>query len=328
MLAVLRGELKSLHPRRDGCHLKALMEVIMYVVTGATGNTGHIVANRLLDAGKKVRVIGRSEERLKPLVARGAEAFVADVTDQAALTRAFTGAEGVYAMIPPDIANPDPRGYQHRVSEALAGAIRQSGVKHVVALSSIGADKESGNGPVAGLHEFENKLNEIPGVNVVELRAGYFMENTLGQAGAIKMMGKTAGPLNGDLKMPLIATRDIGAAAGDLLLKLDFSGKSTRELLGQRDLSYNELTAIIGKAINKPDLKYQQFPNEQIKPVFVQLGMSPAMADLILDMSTGLNSGHMRAQEARTAKNTTPTSFETFVSEQFLPIYQGQASAA
>ncbi|HET6935712.1 MAG TPA: NmrA family NAD(P)-binding protein [Candidatus Angelobacter sp.] len=329
--AGVRGKMparKYLHPEPAAYHLKALMEVIMYVVTGATGNTGNVVANRLLDAGKKVRVIGRSEERLKPFVARGAEAFVADVTDQAALTKAFTGAEGVYAMIPPDIANPDPRGYQQRVSDALAGAIRQSGVKHVVALSSIGADKASGNGPVAGLHEFENKLNEIPGVNVLHLRAGYFMENTLGQAAAIRAMGKMAGPLNGDLKLPLIATRDIGAAVADLLLKLDFSGKSTRELLGQRDLSYNEIAAIIAGAIDKPELKYQQFPHEQIKPVLVQLGMSPAMADLILDMAKGLNSGHMRALETRTAKNTTPTTFETFVKEQFLPLYRGQASAA
>ncbi len=300
----------------------------MYVVTGATGNTGSVVANRLLDAGKKVRVIGRNQEKLKPFVARGAEAFVADLTDQAALTKAFSGAEGVYAMIPPDIANPDPRGYQKRVSDALAGAIRHSGVKQVVALSSVGADKDSGNGPVAGLHEFENKLNQIPGLNVVHLRAGYFMENTLGQPAAIRAMGKMAGPLKGDLKLPLIATGDIGAAAADLLLKLDFTGKSTRELLGQRDLSYDEITAIIAKAIEKPDLKYQLFPSEQIKPVFVKLGMSPAMADLLLDMSAGLNSGHMRALEARTAKNSTPTSYETFVKEQFVPLYRGQASAA
>jgi uncharacterized protein YbjT (DUF2867 family) len=300
----------------------------MYVVTGASGNTGHVVVTRLLDAGKKARVIGRKADRLKPFTARGAEAFVADVTDPAALTRAFTGAEAVYAMIPPDIAIPDPRAYQQRVTDALTTALRQAGVKHVVALSSVGADKPSSTGPVAGLHEFENKLNQIAGLNVVHLRAGYFMENTLGQAGAIKMMGKTAGPLRGDLKLPMIATQDIGAVAADLLLKLDFSGKSTRELLGQRDLSYNELTAIIGRAIDKTDLEYTQLPDDIMKPVFVQMGMSPAMAEQILEMSKALNSGHMRALESRTAKNTTPTSFESFVQEQFLPVYRAQASAA
>lgn len=300
----------------------------MYVVTGATGNTGRVIAHRLLDAGKKVRVISRSAEHLKPFVARGAEPFTADLVDQAGLARGFNGAEAVYAMIPPNPSSQDFRAEQRRVIDAIAGALQTAGVKHVVALSSVGADKPSGTGPVAGLHEFENRLSGIAGLNVMFLRAAYFMENTLGQAKAIRAMGKMAGPLKGDLKLPFIATQDIGSFAADLLLKLDINGKQTRELLGQRDLSYNEAAAIIGKAIEKPDLQYIQFPAESIKPVFIQLGMSANIADLILEMSDALNSGHMRALESRTAKNSTPTSFETFVTEQFLPEYRGQASAA
>src|SRR5438132_5258074 len=170
------------------------MEVTMYVVTGATGNTWSVVADRLLDQGKKVRVIGRSMERLQPFVARGAEAFVADLSDQTAATQAFAGANAVYAMIPPNVASPDFRAEQRRVTAAIAAALEHAGVKHAVSLSSVGADKESGTGPVVGLREWEQALNQIPGLNVVHLRAGYFMENTLGQGAAIKAMGKTAGP--------------------------------------------------------------------------------------------------------------------------------------
>lgn len=300
----------------------------MYVVTGATGNTGRVIANRLLDAGKKVRVISRSADHLKPFAARGAEPFVADLNDEAALAKAFAGAEAVYAMIPPNGASRDFRAEQQRVTEAIAGALQTAGVKHVVSLSSVGADKPSGTGPVAGLHELENRLNKIAGLNVVHLRPGYFMENTLGQAMAIRAMGKMAGPLKGDLKMPFIATHDIGNAAADLLLKLDFKGQQARELLGQRDLSYNDAAQIIGNKIENPGLQYVQFPPEDIKPVFIQMGMSANIADLILEMSAALNSGHMRALEPRTAKNSTPTSYETFVTEQFLPLYKRQASAA
>lgn len=301
----------------------------MYVITGATGNTGRVIANRLLDQGRKVRVISRSAEHLQQFATRGAEFFLADLSDQAALTRAFSGAEAVYAMIPPNPTSQDFRAEQRGVSEAMAGALEQSGVKYAVALSSVGADKEAGTGPVAGLHEFENRLNRIAGLNVLHLRAGYFMENTLGQAAAIRAMGKMAGPLRGDLKLPFIATEDIGAAAAELLLKLDFSGKQTRELLGQRDLSYNEAAGIIGKAIEKPDLQYVQFPGEQIKPVYIHLGMSANIADLILEMGAALNTGHMRPLEPRSARNTTPTSFETFVAEQFVPLYRrSEASAA
>jgi len=300
----------------------------MYVVTGATGNTGRVVANRLLDQRKKVRVIGRSAERLQSFVARGAEAFVADMNDQAALTKAFTGAEGVYAIIPPNASSQDYRGDQRRAIETIAAALEQSGVKHAVVLSSVGADKQAGTGPVAGLHEFEEILNRIAGLNVVHLRAGYFMENTLGQAAAIHAMGKSAGPLRGDLKLPMIAARDIGSAAAELLTALEFSGKQTRELLGQRDLSMDEAAAIIGKAIEKPDLKYVQLPGEQMQPIFVQMGMSPNVASLILEMAEALNSGHMRALEQRKAQNTTPTSFEIFVKEEFVPLYRAQTKAA
>jgi uncharacterized protein YbjT (DUF2867 family) len=300
----------------------------MYVVTGATGNTGHVVASHLLDQKKTVRVIGRSKERLQPLADRGAESFVADMTDQAALTKAFSGANAVYAMIPPSMTSQDFRGDQRRIARAIAAGLEQSGVKHAVVLSSVGADKEAGTGPVAGLHEFEEILSRIAGLNVVHLRAGYFMENLLGQAVAIHALGKAAGPLRGDLRLPMIATKDIGNKAAEWLLALDFNGKQTRELLGQRDLSMDEATSIIGKGIDKPDLAYVQIPGEQMQPVFIQMGMSPNVASLVLEMAEALNSGHMRALEPRSAKNTTPTSFETFAKEEVVPLYRAQTKAA
>jgi len=300
----------------------------MYVITGATGNTGKVAAEQLLAQKEKVRVIGRNAERLQPLAAKGAEPFVADLTDPNALTRAFTDAQVVYAMIPPDLANEDFRAFQNRVSDALVQAIKQAGVKYVVALSSTGADKPEKTGPVVGLHEFEEKLNQIAGVNVLHLRPCYFMENTLDQAGTIRAFGKTAGPLNGNLKIPMIATYDIGVFAAKALAKHDFNGKQTRELQGPRDLDYIEVTAIIGKAIRKPDLEYVKLPDEQLRPILLQLGFSGNMADALLEMSAALNSGYLRSLEKRSPQNTTPTSYETFVAERFLPVYKGQSQAA
>jgi uncharacterized protein YbjT (DUF2867 family) len=300
----------------------------MYVITGATGNTGKVVVEQLLAQGQKVRAIGRSAERLQPLAARGAEPFVADITDTDALTHAFTGAQAVYAMIPSDIANPNLSAYEQRVTDSIVHALKQSGVKYVVALSSVGADKPDKTGPVVATHHFEQKLNAIPGINILILRAGYFMENTLSQVGTIRAFGKTAGPLRGDLKVPMIATHDIGMVAADSLRKLNFSGKQTRELLGQRDLNYNEVTAIIAKAINKPDLAYVKLPDEQLRPLLLQLGFSGSLADALLEMSAALNSGYMKALEKRMPQNTTPTSYETFVAEQFVPVFQGKSKAA
>ncbi len=299
-----------------------------YVITGATGNTGGIIASRLLAQDQQVRVIGRSAERLQSLVNLGGEPHLCDLTDTAGLAAAFTGARAVYAMIPPNLTSPDYRGYQGLVSHSIATALAQTGVKHVVALSSVGADKSERTGPVLGLHYFAEQLNRIPLLNVLHLRAGYFMENTLSQIGVIKTMGVTAGPLRPDLKLPMIATRDIASAAAEALLRLDFSGQQTRELLGQRDISMQEATTVIGKAIDKPQLAYVQVSDEQFIAALTQLGMSSNVAGLILEMSAALNSGHMAALETRSAANTTETSYETFVAEEFVPRFRGQSAAA
>ncbi len=299
----------------------------MFVVLGASGHTGHVVAKSLLDRGQKVRVVGRSADRLQNLAALGAEVFSADAVDEAALTRAFGGAEGAYVLVPPDITNNDYRAYQERVSDAIATAVQKTGVKYVVALSSYGADKASGTGPVVGLHNLEQKLGRIDGVNALFLRAGYFMENTLPQVGVIRMMSSMAGPVRSDLKLPMIATQDIGNAAAEALLRKEFRGKQTKELQGQRDLDYNEAAAIIGKAIGKPTLGYMQAPDQQLRPALVQMGMSANFVGLLLEMAGALNSGHMKALEPRSAANTTPTSFETFVQEEFVPAYREQVAA-
>ena len=299
----------------------------MYVVLGASGNTGHVVAENLLARQKKVRVVGRTAAHLQPFASQGAETFIRDVTDASALTKGLQQADSAYVMIPPNLTSKDPRGYQERVSDSIAAAVKNAGVKNVVALSSIGGDKPSGTGPVIGLHNLEQKLSQIDSANVLFLRAGYFMENTLAQVAVIRMMGSSAGPLRPDLKVPMIATRDIGAAAADALLQLAFHGKQTSELLGHRDLNYTEVAAMIGKAIGKPDLKYIQPPNDQVRAGMVQSGMSDELARQLLEMTDALNSGYMQALEPRTPRNTTTTSFETFVAETFAPAYQQQAAA-
>ena len=299
----------------------------MYVVLGASGHTGRVVANNLLARGQKVRVVGRNAAHLQPLAAKGAETFVADVTDSGTLTQAFHQADSAYVMIPPNPASTDPLGYSNRVSDAIAAAVQNAGTKNVVALSSIGADKPSGTGPVVGLYNLEQKLNQISGANVLHLRAGYFMENTLPQVNAIRQMGAVSTPLRPDLKLSMIATRDIGTTAADNLLHPAVRGKQTRELLGHRDVTYTEVASMIGQAIGKPDLKYIQAPDDQFRGVLVQMGMSEQFARLLLEMIGALNSGYMRALEPRTPQNTTPTSFEAFTAEYFVPAYQQQAAA-
>src|SRR6266404_3053490 len=300
----------------------------MYVVLGATGNTGSIIANSLLTKGERVRVVGRDASRLARFVRKGAEAFTANVTDAAALTKALSGARAAYLMLPPSLTSLDYRADQERESDSIAKAVRESDLRYAVLLSSFGAHVPEGTGPIAGLHSAEQKLNAINGLNVLYLRAGSFMENHLAAIGMIQGMGMFGHALLPDLKIPMIATRDIGDYAARRMLNLDFSGKQTRELLGERDLSMTEATAVIARGIGKPDLRYVQFPYEQVQQVLVQMGIPPKSAALFIEMYKAINAGVVAAEEPRSPENTTPTSFEKFVQDVFVPAYHGKAATA
>lgn len=300
----------------------------MYVVLGATGNTGSIIANSLLLKGEKVRVVGRDARRLERFVRKGAEAVTANVSDGAALSKALTGARAAYLMLPPSMTSQDYRAEQERESDAIAGAAKYSGLQYAVHLSSYGADVAEGTGPIAGLHSFEAKLDGIGNLNVLHLRAGYFMENNLAAIGMIQGMGMFGHALLPELKVPMIATRDIGGYAAQRILKLDFSGKQTCELLGERDLSITEATAILARGIGKPDLRYVQFPYEQVTQVLTQMGIPPKTAAQFIEMYQAINEGIVAAREPRSAENTTATTFEQFVQNVFVPAYQGKAATA
>jgi uncharacterized protein YbjT (DUF2867 family) len=296
----------------------------MYVILGASGNTGSIIADSLLSKGKKVRVVGRDAERLQRFVRQGAEAFTADMSDAAALTKAFTGARAAYLLLPPITSRED----QERESDAIAKAVRESGLRYAVYLSSYGAHVPEGTGPVTGLYSAEQKLNAIGGLNILHLRAAYFMENNLAAISMIQEMGIFGHALLPDLKLPMTATRDAGNYAAQRILDLDFSGKQTRELLGERDLSMAEATAIIARGIGKPDLRYVQFPYDQVEQVLEQMGMPPKKAAVYIEMFKAINAGVLAAQEPRSRENTTPTSFEEFVRDVFAPAYHRKARVA
>jgi uncharacterized protein YbjT (DUF2867 family) len=300
----------------------------MYAILGATGHVGSVIANSLLARGEKVRVVGRNQGRLDKFVRKGAEAVTANVTDVTALTRALSGVRAAFLMIPPDMTSQDYRADQERASDVIASAVQESGLKYAVFLSSIGAHVAVETGPIAGLHAAEVKLNAVSALNVLHLRPAYFMENNLAGIGMIQGMGILGNALLPELKIAMIATRDIGDYAARRIYSLDFSGKETRELLGERDISMNETAAIIARGIGKPDLRYVQFPYEQVQQVLVQMGIPVKTAGLFIEMYKAFNEGVVVAQEPRSGENTTPTSLEKFVQEVFAPTYQGKAATA
>ena len=304
----------------------------MYVVLGATGNTGSVAAKRLLERGKKVRVVARDIYKLRQLYSgaaeAGAELVTADAHDVASLTKAFEGAKGAYLLLPPRAKDPDLLGSGDKMSTAITEAIKASGISHVVLLSSIGAQHANKTGPIQALHTFEEKLKKVANLNVFSLRPGPFMENFLLLIPLVQSMGFLAGGIDSELKMPMSATRDIGEAAADALQKLDFAGYSTRELHGQRDLSHDEAAAAIGAAIGKPKLSYKKFPAFLVEQGMKQMGIPGKTAALMSEMNEAANDGRLKPLEERSERNTTATTIEAWAQEVFAPALKAKAAGA
>ena len=300
----------------------------MYTVLGATGNIGSVVTRTLLERGEKVRVFGRHGGRLQTFVQKGAEAFVGDVADAKALTEALIGARAAFLMIPPSMRSPDYRADQERATDAISIAAKNAGLRYAVNLSSIGAHVPARTGPILGQHFSEQKLNAIDRLNVLHLRPAYFFENLLPGISMIQLMGIFGGPLKSDVRIPMIATRDIGAYVADRLFKLDFTGKSTQDLLGERDLCMSEVVGVMGKALGKADLLYIQFPYDEVEKILMHMGTPPKTAVVFTEMFQAFNDGTVAPTEMRSAGNTTPTSIESFLKEKFVPAYQAMAVGA
>lgn len=290
-------------------------------VTGATGHVGAELVKQLRDSGVRVRAVARSGERLKAL-GDGVETFAGSLDDGALLRRAFAGADVVFAMVPPSYGEKDFRAYQRRIGDSIAAAVADARVTRVVALSSLGAESDRGNGPIAGVHDLEKRLEAVPGLHVVHLRPAYFMENELNSIGLIKSAGITGSPLKANQPMPLVATRDIAAVAAGLLASPTFTGRSVREILGPRDYTPREAARILGGAIGKPDLPYVEFSYEDTKKALLGFGFSEDVAQKFVEMYEGSNEGRIRPIEGRTPANTTATTLETFAREVFAPAFR------
>ncbi len=300
----------------------------MIVITGATGNTGSAAAEALLAKGELVRVIGRDAAKLERFTAQGAEPFVGNAEQALEMERAFAGATAAYLVIPQALQRDDFRDYQERISDSYASAIANAGVKYAVVLSSIGGQNAGRTGPVVGLHNMEEKLNRISGLNALHLRPATFMENLLMSIDGIRMMNVLPGASTADAPFPTIATKDIGNYAASRLAKRNFSGHSTQELLGPRDVTMKETAGIIGRAIGKPNLGYVQMPLPLLESALVSMGLPKSSAALLVELWNGANEGLLDPQETRSTENTTPTTLEQFAEEVFAPQFLRRAAKA
>lgn len=287
-----------------------------YVITGASGNTGKLIAKNLLNAGHQVVAVSRNKSKIQDLLELGAIGAIGDLEDTEFLTLTLTGADAVYALIPPKFdLQEDWRVYQDRITDSFIEAIKKSGIKNVVLLSSMGSHLPAGTGPVAGLHYFEELLKNIDGLNVYALRPGFFIQNLYAQIPLIKQASIVGYSLKSEVKVPFTHTKDIAEAATEKLLKLDFKGFEKGFVSGAKEYTMPEVASILGNAIGKPDLNYVSFSNEDAKAGMVQNGLPETVADGYLELFDAINKGTYLNDYTRTPENTSKTTVEDFAPE-------------
>ncbi len=222
----------------------------MFVVAGATGNTGGAVARSLLERRFPVRAIVRERDKGGDWEGRGAEICVADLADAASLSSAFTGAQAAYVLNPPAYASDDLFARAEAIAAAVETAAVRSGLPRLVVLSSIGAHRKSGTGNILTNRLFEERLSKL-GDRVVFLRPAYFLENWGWVAGAASRDGvlpSFLAPL--DRRIPMVSTADIGRAAADLLTGQGARGRIL-ELAGPAPCSPADVAEAFGRALGR-----------------------------------------------------------------------------
>lgn len=276
----------------------------MFVIAGANGHVGFAAAHALLKAKRSVRVIVHSAIRRGHWEKDGAEVVVGSLDDANFLTQALKGAEGFFALTPPNLNVSDYIAWQHKVADATASAVKASDVSHVVLLSSVGAQHPRGTGPIAGLHYFENALRKT-GVRLTAIRACGFQENIAGAIAAAENAGIYPNFTGSDDRpVPMVATKDIGAQVAYELMNPPV-GSITVSLEGP-SYTEREIAQKIGEAIGNKDLPIVRIAPEAHIKTFVDSGMPVKFAELVAEMLAAEEKGLLSRQGDRLAFGQTP----------------------
>jgi uncharacterized protein YbjT (DUF2867 family) len=259
------------------------------ILTGSLGNISKPLAEILIKNGHEVTVISSDSKKLNAIETLGATAAIGSISDVAFLANVFKGADAIYTMVPPNWGVGNYREYIAETGKNYLKAIRASGVKRVVNLSSIGAHLSEGTGPIAGLYDVEHTLNTLDGVAIKHLRAGIFYINFFFDMGTIRNMGIMGNNYGEKTKLVMVHPKDIAAVAAQEL-QGSIKGKS-HQYVSSDEHEISEIVKILGNAIDKPALPWVHFSDEETFAGMTSAGMSPAIAGSYIEMGHAINSG-------------------------------------
>lgn len=284
------------------------------ITAGSLGNVATPLVKQLIAAGHDVTVLTSNPDKQAAIAGLQASAAVGSIADAAFLTNTFKGADAVFAMMPPAMGTTNMIDNIAQAGQAYATAIRNAGIRRVVFLSSVGADATEGNGPIQGVHRVERILQQLTDVNVTVLRSGFFYVNFLREIPAIKNRNTFGNNYNGDDILALTHPQDLADAIATALQE---KGNGYEVQYVVSDISTgNQLAAMFGQAIGKPELSWTMIPDEQLQAGMTAAGLSSELVGLITEMGQGVRKGIItRDFMAQGGITTGKISLSEFVSE-------------
>ncbi|NBH05993.1 NAD(P)H-binding protein [Amycolatopsis sp. SID8362] len=287
----------------------------MIVITAPTGRIGSKLVATLLTRDEPVRLVVRDPAKLPAEARERAEVVVGSHRDPDVLDRALDGADALFWLMPADATASSP--YEAYVTASIPGAdaVVRHAVPRVVVVSALGRGSRIYAGHVSASHAMED-LFRSTGAHLRALALPTFMDNILRQVTTLEN-GVLPGTLPADFKMPWIATKDIAALAAGYLLDHTWTGQQSVESRGGEDLSYQDITEILGDVLGKP-IRYELTERAAVRRFLTGRGVSEAMARSMMDMDVAGERGINNATP-RTAGNTTPTTFREFAEETLKP---------
>jgi uncharacterized protein YbjT (DUF2867 family) len=244
--------------------------MIMIVVAGATRNVGRPLVEALAAAGEEVMAVSRNAAGDLP---DGVRHQQADLGSPESLKVALDGADALFLLLAGDMLVDGSKQWQ------LLDAVKSSGVRRVVLLSSQGARTRPQSPSHSGLRQVEEAVQNS-GLESTILRAGGFASNAFGWAQMVRSQRMVAAPF-GDVALPVVDPADIAAVAAAALLDARHDGHAY-ELTGPEAASPRQQAEAIGDAVGAP-VRFHELSREEAREMFLQF-MPAAVADGTLDI--------------------------------------------
>ena len=290
----------------------------MILVTGSTGNVGREIIKDLAGRGILTRALVHRPDILPSLRSPFVEPFLGDLSDPSSLRKAMHRADSLFLITP---ASHREARQQHEAIELA----RESGMQHVVRLSTIGANVAS-KVRFAAMHAAIDQHLVDSGLSYTILRPGFFMQNVNIWMDSIRHEGVIyAPPTEG--RLSLVDARDVAKVAVATLLE-DWHANRIYDLKGPEALSLGELADELAEATGS-DIRHAAIPYDAVRLMMLNSGYSEAYADRMLELVEACSSEGVSKPNAsiRRVTGRAARGFDDFAKEFAKRLNREEASA-